>query len=283
MTSTLCCAILLLLTPSCGPLRYVSDQPAITTSQWLAVARTPGNQLSRPQGLTYARHLLFLTAHRNDRSSMIYAMDTTGSVLVQAALPSDARHTSGLAWDGSFIWAVDFRSRMLYQIDIDSLQAGTLFLAATYPTGLKHPSGLASLSIQKTPYLAISEFGFNAHTYIVPTALLYTLAAASVPEIASLVYSNSGFSQGLTWDGRFLYEALNNMGTDRIEIIDIAEAISTRNPGSIRRLGSFAAAGSAVEDLAFDGHTLWTTDEQDYYIHKLVSLDSVLNGFSLKQ
>ncbi|MBM64739.1 MAG: hypothetical protein CMH55_00730 [Myxococcales bacterium] len=49
----------------------------------------------------------------------------------------------------------------------------------------------------------------------------------------------------------------------------IDEALRNKDEGRIKYCGSFAAPGSAVEDLANDGKSLWVSDESSFRFYRL--------------
>jgi glutamine cyclotransferase len=96
-----------------------------------------------------------------------------------------------------------------------------------------------------------------------------------VSEIATHSYHHGWFSQGLTWDGEYLFETVNNLGIDRVEVLEIKSWIDgvSSKPCSVT---SFAFAGYAGEDLANDGYSMWSSDESSYKFYKLENYRAIL-------
>lgn len=261
-------------------------RPAVA-ADWQALGPSPdGEQAYPPQGATVANDDLLLTNHWNEARSELYQVDPeSGTVLAQATLPSEATHTSGLAWDGEWLWAVDHAANTLYQLDrAATFETGAAVVEASYDTGLRGASGLTVLEVDDSAYLAVSDFVWSiqttpmlpmgsARTYVVPRPTLDE--PGSLTDAAILSYPNGGYSQGLTWDGTYLYESLNNLGTDRVEVLDVEAAVRERDGNRVTRLGSFAGPAGRIEDLATDGETLWTTDEGTYELYRLDALSTV--------
>lgn len=251
-----------------------------TSDDWQRVSATPGaNRGHSPQGIAFVNGDLVLSNHWDGERSCLYRLDPeTGDVTAASMMPDEARHTSGLAWDGTSLWAVDHESNYLYKLDLaDTFSSERASVEEKFETGLHGSSGLTFLEVDGAGYLALSDFLWTIETTpSLPTGTARTYifrpedveAGRTVPDCAEVSYSNGGYSQGLAWDGEFLYESLNNVGTNRIEIIDISRVLRSGS-GSIERLGSFETPGRFVEDLATDGSTIWTTDERLFALYHL--------------
>ncbi len=79
-------------------------------------------------------------------------------------------------------------------------------------------------------------------------------------------YQNGGFSQGLEWDGTYLYESENRLGTDIINKMDLSLLLETGS-STEATLSEFGAPGSMVEDLAWDGKSFFTSDERAFRLY----------------
>lgn len=258
-----------------GLLDWTGGPVAGDASAWRDLGDPPGAaERYPPQGMTLAGDRLVFSNHWNDRRSMLYLVDPDGMrVLAQTRMPARAVHTSGLGWDGERLWAVDYRSLELFEMDLEaSFRAPEAVVLHAWPTGLGGASALTVLTVDGLVYLAVSDFLNSQRTYIIPRDQVPGLAHHGIPELATISYRNGALSQGLTWDGRYLYEAVNNRGVDRIEIYDVVDAIRSGDPRRVRALGSFSAPGNAVEDLATDGRRLWTSDERSFRWYVLEDL-----------
>lgn len=265
-----------------GVVEYLLATPSQGTgSDWREVAPVPrAEQRYRPQGLVFADGKLWLTDHHRNRHSFLYRLDPdTGACQVQARMPDRARHPGGLAWDGTHLWAMDYVSATLFRIDPEATAAtGRAQVLEAYDTGLPAASALTIAAIDGREHMVLSDYLWRLYvlppvpdgtgrTYVVPVDRIPSLAERSIPELAVLSYDNGGFPQGLTWlDGRLL-EAVNNAGLDRIEVLDVADAVRSGDPGRIGRGPTLAGPGWMIEDLATDGERLWTTDEGTYRLY----------------
>lgn len=239
---------------------------------WQDLGATPGAaNVYRPQGLTRIEDRFIFSNHWQDTKSGVYVYDGEfKGLLHETEMPKEASHTSGFAHDGSNLWAVDYNSNRLYRIDAVALaQRGELNVLESFPTGLEGTSAATYIGHQTGGYLAISEFRRTGRTYLVEVEKVAELQKKHIREVAMLSYPNGTYSQGLTYDGVYLLEAINNLGTDRIRVMLIDEALRNKDEGRIKYCGSFAAPGSAVEDLANDGKSLWVSDESSFRFYRL--------------
>jgi glutamine cyclotransferase len=234
---------------------------------------------------------LLVTNHWNGARSGLYRVDReTGEILAEATMPAEAKHTSGLTRDGEWLWALDHESNRLYKLDCErTFEKGEAAVEARYDTGLRGSSGLTRLEANREVFFVISDFLWtiettpslpvgSARTYFVPRERIES--GIDVERAAKYSYPNGGYSQGLTWDGTYLYESLNNLGTDRIEILDVSEVFESVDGGDIERLGSFEGPAGRIEDLGTDGDSLWTTDEGTYNLYRLDSLGRLRESVS---
>lgn len=258
-------------------------------SNWEDLGLAPdGENKYPPQGMVHTPDGLYFTNHWNNQKSGLYRLDPdSGDVEADQFMPDEATHTSGLAWDGEWLWALDHGSNRLYKIDPTKLfEESKDAFAESYTTGLTAASALTKLTVEGTDYLAISDFVWsiqptiplpigNSKTYLIKLNQVSNLRQQKVPEIATLEYPNGGYSQGLTYDGTYLYEAINNRGVDSIQVMDINDAITGEAP--VETIGSFAGPATRIEDLGNDGTNLWTSDEGTYHLYKLDSLSTIRN------
>ena len=224
-----------------------------------------------PQGITLAGEYLIFSNHWIDAKSGLYKLDPKDmSVVAESEMPARATHTSGLGWDGTDLFAVDYATGEIFRLDPEATFAtGHAVVKAAYPTGLKGASAAAVFRVDDSFFIAVSDFLGTSRTYIVPLNRLEELDDRTVPDIAIVSYPNRSFSQGLTFDGRYLYEAVNGRGEDRVEVLDTAAALRARDSNLVRHCGSFAGPAPSIEDLANDGETLWTSDEISFRFYKL--------------
>ena len=233
----------------------------VGNATWEDKGSTPlGENRYTPQGLTWANgKLLFANSWKNTRSR-VYEFDPD-SMQVQRYfdMPDEAVHTSGLAWDGEFLWAVDYISNCGYCIELEgSLAAGAAKVVGRFDTTLRGTSACCIVPWNGRPLLAISDFMNSRRTIFVRREeAIQTGTARGATEFE---YRNEGFSQGLEYVDGYLYESENKMGIDIVNKISLDELVRTRNARRAT-VTQYPAPSKGVEDLAWDGESLWTSDE----------------------
>jgi glutamine cyclotransferase len=238
------------------------------TARWLDRGPVPlADKRYSPQGMTFLGERLFLANSWRDTRSRVYEFETESMrCLGHFDMPPDAVHTSGLAWDGERLWAVDHVSNRAYCLDVaKSLATGQAHAAGSFDTTLRGTSACCFVDWQGTRLLAISDYMRTRRTVFVRHE--QALAAGTAAAAIVFSYANEGFSQGLEFAEGFLYEAENKLGGDVINRLDLAALAQTRDA---RRATArqFAAPGRGVEDLAWDGTAMWTSDEVVYRIYR---------------
>lgn len=238
--------------------------------KWEDLGATPmAERRYSPQGMTYMKgKIIFANSWKNSKSR-VYELDPqTMRSSRFFDMPAQAVHTSGLAFDGEHLFAVDYISNRCYQIDPEiSFAKQYASVVGSFATGLAGTSACCFLSFRGKKYLVISDFRNSFRTYIVDAQ--EAIGSGSMAGAVLFSYQNEGFSQGLEWDGKFLYESENKFGTNVINQMSVARLRSTGKARlSIYR--QFNAPHRGVEDLAWDGSHLYTSDEVSYHFYRTV-------------
>jgi hypothetical protein len=264
---------------------YLVSGLGVTACEWKDLGAVPEAQnLYPPQGMTLAGDVLVFSNHWKDTKSGLYKLDPkTMEVLAESEMPDEAVHTSGLAWDGKELWAVDYKSNKLYRLDLEkTFSTRKAVVLDAYPTGLEGSSAMTVVTVDETQYLAVSDFMRTKKTYIVPLDKVADLKKTPISRAAAVAYENGGFSQGVTWDGTYLYESNNNAGTDRVEVFRVDEALRTKDSAKVVMVGKFKGPAPSIEDLATDGVRMWTSDEKSYRFYLLGNLETLKKSFVRK-
>jgi glutamine cyclotransferase len=235
---------------------------------WTDRGPTPlGEEGYTPQGLTWVDGTLIFANTWKDARSRVYEIDP-GSMSIRRHfdMPDEAVHTSGLAWDGDHLWAVDYISNRAYRIDLEpSLSEGRVRLVGSFATTLRGTSACCIVPWEGGRCLAVSDYMRSRRTVFIRTddALRAGTAAGAI----AFSYRNEGFSQGLEFVGGFLYESENKRGVDVINKMDMARLRESRSAreATVRQ---YPAPSAGVEDLAWDGASLWTGDESVFRFFK---------------
>lgn len=220
-----------------------------------------------PQGMTWVDgRIIFANSWKNTRSR-VYEIDPSSMAIGRFFdMPEGAVHTSGLAWDGKRLWAVDYIANRAYCIDLQSsLDKGAVEILGSFETTLKGTSACCIIPWKGKSCLAISDFRRSRNTIYVN--MYDAMDSGSAAGHIEFRYDNEGFSQGLEFFDGHLYESENKLGTDIINKID--PALLERERSSARAtVVQFRAPSRGVEDLAWDGHNLWTSDETTFEFYR---------------
>lgn len=174
-------------------------------------------------------------------------------------MPPKAVHASGLAWDGKYLWGVDHKSNRAYCIDLEpSLSKGAVKVIGSFDTTFKGTSACCIVPWQGNKYLAISDFMKTRRTIFV--RMSDAVKAGTAKDAIDFDYKNEGFSQGLEFVDGFLYESENKLGRNIINKIDMEKLVKVRNSrqATVRQ---YRTPCRGIEDLAWDGKVMWTSDE----------------------
>ena len=166
-------------------------------------------------------------------NKVISAGKDIGDILASFSPP--ASYPKGLAFDGEFLWYVDYGQRKIYKYDTTG-NVKTRFSSRFYTTGLTFDG----------------EFLWCAESR---DDKIYKLDTTG--NVITSFSSPGSYPTGLTFDGVFLWCA--DSDSDRIYKLDATGNVIT----------SFSSPGSCPEGLAFDGNFLWCADSSSDRIYKL--------------
>lgn len=231
---------------------------------WVDKGSTPlGEKKYAPQGMTWVEGKILFANTWQDRNSRVYEIDpATMEVGRTFDMPAEAVHTSGLAWDGNLLWGVDYRSHRVYAIRLEeSLSSGEARLEGSFASTLRGTSACCILPFEEGSCLAISDFMHSRKTIFVRHHEALSAGTAAGHIVFS--YANEGFSQGLEYAQGFLWESENKWGRNVINKMDMDRLRETGDARSAT-VTQYPAPSGGVEDLAWDGAHLWTSDETEY-------------------
>ena len=182
-------------------------------------------------------------------------------------MPKEAVHTSGLACDKNKIWAVDYKSDKVYQINLNkSFRRKKAVIENEFETKLKGTSACCIIIWKKKKCLVISDFMNSKKTIFVDVTKL--IKNKNIQNAIVFSYQNQGFSQGLEYINGFLYESENKLFNNVINKLDISllEKTKKSSDSTIMRLSAPKNKSMilGVEDICWDGKNLWTTDEHSF-------------------
>lgn len=272
IVGALACLALLLMSLRLGLVTRLVRAPRIVRRRvtWTDHGPTPlGEKRYTPQGLTWAEGRLLFANSWKDKRSRVYEFDpATMQELRTFDMPPEAVHTSGLAWDGEYLWGVDHKSNLAYCLDRDaSFASGQAHVVGKFSTGFLGTSACCLVPVDGEICMAISDYLRTCSTIIVrhKAALIDGSASAHIV----FRYRNEGCSQGLEFANGFLWESENKLGRDVINQLDLDRL---RQTGNARRstIAQISGPGAGIEDLAFDGVRMWTSDEMSFRFYSAI-------------
>lgn len=243
------------------------------TITWEDTGPTPlGEKKFTPQGMTWVNGKIIFSNTWKDTRSRVYEIDPeTMAPLRHFDMPAEAVHTSGLAWDGTYLWGVDHKSNRAYCIDLEaSLASEEVQLIGSFDTTLKGTSACCIVSWEGKSYLAISDFAifdFMHPRQTIFVRMYDALKNGTAEDAIDLSYRNGGLSQGLEFIDGYLYEATNKLGVNVINKLDLNKLAETHSARKAT-VAQLRAPSKGIEDLAWSGKALWTSDETTFRFYR---------------
>jgi outer membrane protein assembly factor BamB len=212
---------------------------------------------------------------------------------VKATIPSPGLNISGLAWDGSYLWALDDSTDSIYQLDSST---GEVMFSTKLHT--EKPKGLAwngknmlfSGLDNKIFEMVIEKenFGLIKHVYTEPNKLNTTRfrikaitcdnegiwyahyagwssRIIKINNNGEVIFSALGISDGLAYDGNYLWNLISTEGISfgRVYKCDLLTG---------KRIGVFKIPGKYPTSITFDGSCFWISDRGTKKIYR-ISID----------
>ncbi len=236
--------------------------------EWISMGATPlGEKKYTPQGMVFVGQTIVFANSWKDARSRVYEINPeTMKIMRFFDMPDGAVHTSGLSWDGIFLWGVDHATNKAYCMDLEaSFEKKKAVLKGSFSTTLKGTSASCFLMFKGKSYLAISDFMNTSQTIFVDVKKAFDEGTAENAIV--FAYKNEGFSQGLAFIDGFLYESENKIGTNIINKMDMKKLELTRSARKATII-QYPAPSWGVEDLAWNGKEIWTSDETTYSFYK---------------
>ncbi len=216
-----------------------------------------------PQGMVWVGEKLLFSNSWNDTRSRVYHLNPENmEVLDYFDMPPEAVHTSGLGWDGTHIWAVDYSSNRIYQIElVTSFKNHKAEVLNSYPSGLQGTSACTIIQDAQKKYLAVSDFRNSKETIILDIDTLISFGNSQ--ESIVMTYKNHGYSQGLHYSDGILYESENTFGKSRIYLYDFSVLLSGKDRNDALK-EVIRGPGFGIEDIYLKNGKIWTSDEVSF-------------------
>jgi hypothetical protein len=273
------------------PAVTLAQSEAICDLKWEWIGNFPDYQINaKPQGLTFydgTVKTLIYSAHyeeattKVDHGSKVFFIpissfpldDEKLSNLKSFSLPKEHSHVAGLAMDGATLFGADYRTNQVLRISFsfEDLEKDPTYEFTT--SAMKGLSGMDFLCQATSDLFILSEFKLNPFAHC--STAFFTSEEKMHKESfqPQESYVNKGYSQGLTFasiDGlEYVIESLNKglldpfgfkPKTDEIRMYDLQSLLNGSDEKTALR-AKFPTPGTMVQDLAWDGEYLYTSDE----------------------
>jgi len=184
---------------------------------------------------THAANGTFQTIAWGGVSGNAYQGITVSSI----SIPSD--YISGLAWDGTNLWASDDNNKLIYKLNPSTGEVKSSFSSQT-----RNIQGL----VWDGSNLWIIEIYYS-------NSIIHKLNPNNGEIVSSFTIPNSNL-RGITWDGTNLWVA--DDGSDRIYKL---------NPATGEVISSLSSPDGTPRGLAWDGTNLWVAGYFSQKIYKI--------------
>ena len=164
---------------------------------------------------------------------MIFNIDTDGNILSSFAAPGESAlgpHNSGLAFDGTYLWSVNFLDEKIYKIS----ESGDIL------GSIPAPSGVSSGITWDGENLWVCEW-FTYKIYKINSENGQILASFNAPDF------EKSYPFGLAWDGTYLWVS-NSKGIYRMD---------SKTGALLASCNDSALTNGLAYGLTWDGECLW--------------------------
>lgn len=232
-----------------------------------------------PQGIeVYKSHLLF-TVHKANKKSVLLVFNIKKKnnlkYLFSIDFPPIATHISDLSIYRDKLYAIDYASNNLYEIDLDkTIKHRKLAIIRKIQTGLKRSGSIILSEYKNKKILFISQFMMSNKISVYQFDSLINKKKKPILEIDAKYYI-----QGLYEKGNLVYTSSNKYNVDPIYIINKTDMIKNRSI-NIPSTVAINSPGKMVEDIVVYNGYIITSDEETnkIYISKTRVSDMLSKG-----
>lgn len=226
------------------------------------------NETYVPQAIEVYKDFVLFSVHAKDKKSalIVFKMsDEKLEYLFELDMPKEATHTSDFNVVGDTLYAIDYASNKIYQIDIPSLvNDRKLVIDDGFYLSMGRTGSLVIIDIEGEPYVFITQFIYSNKLKGFKLSELknQTLDTSKI----EYEITNHRFVQGLYSLYDMLLISTNNWGVDTITMVDIKKMLKTGNVAD-STMSTINAPFKMVEDIAVYGNKIITSDEENNYIY----------------
>lgn len=223
-----------------------------------------------PQAIEVYDDYVLFSVHAEDTKSALIVFKKHKEhleYLFEVDMPREATHTSDFNVLGETLYAIDYASEKIYQIDIPTLiNERRLLIDEGFDLEMGRTGSLVIINVEGEAYVLVSQFILSNKLKAFKLSHLKSGEKLKSSDVAFEIESHR-FIQGLYAKYEMLLMATNNFGIDTISIIDITKMIQTKST-SDATLKTINAPFKMVEDITIYGNTILTSDEESNFIYE---------------
>jgi glutamine cyclotransferase len=223
-----------------------------------------------PQGIEVYKDFVLFTIHAKDTKSVLIVFQKKEKkleYLFEVDMPPEATHVSDLNVLGKTLYAIDYASNKIFEIDLETLvQKKRLLIKNEFYLGMSRTGSLVIIEHNNEKYVLFSRFILSNKLYAFKLSEMQHGGDLDKSKIAFSV-TNHRFVQGLYAKENILLIATNNFGVDTITMVNIADMIETKSVKNAT-INIINAPYKMVEDLTMYEGKILTSDEESFFIYE---------------
>jgi len=221
------------------------------------------------QGIEVYKDYLLFTVHKADKKSilLVFNIKKTGELkhIFSTDFPKIATHVSDLSIYKNELYAIDYASNYLYQINIDkTIEEKKLKVIKKIPTNLPRSGSIIVTDYKNKKALFVSQFIISNKIFIYDFNDLTDTIKVPLLEVDAKRYI-----QGLYQKDDLVYVSSNKYGIDPIHIVNTNEMIKSKSIETTSTM-TITGPGKMIEDIVIFNNHIITSDEENnkLYISK---------------
>ena len=223
-----------------------------------------------PQGIEVYEDYVLFTIHAEEMKSVLIVFkkkEKQLEYLFEVDMPEEATHVSDLNVLGKTLYAIDYASNKIFEIDLDALvEEKKLVINNEFHLGMSRTGSLVIIEHDNEKYVLFARFILSNKLYAFKLSEMKHGGDLDQSKIAFTI-TNHRFVQGLYAKDNILLVSTNNFGIDTIKMIDIPTMMRTKNVDNAT-INIINAPFKMVEDITMDGGKILTSDEESFYIYE---------------
>jgi hypothetical protein len=227
------------------------------------------NESYVPQAIDVYKDYVLFSVHAKDAKSALIVFKKSPEkleYLFEVDMPKEATHTSDFNVLDDTLYAIDYASNKIYEIDIPALiEKRELVIRHSFYLDMSRTGSLAIIKYKGEKYVLFTRF-------ILSNKLIgFKMSELKKDKLdkskIAFEITNNRFVQGLYVRYNMLLISTNNWGVDTITIVDIPKMMQTKDVGK-STIKSINAPFKMVEDITIYGNRILTSDEESNYIYE---------------